>query len=28
VKQLPGGYHQWTSPSRRTYTKGPRQYPI
>jgi uncharacterized protein DUF222 len=28
VKQLPGGYHQWTGPSRRTYTKGPRQYPI
>jgi hypothetical protein len=28
VKQLPGGHHQWTGPSGRTYTKGPRQYPV
>jgi hypothetical protein len=28
VKQLPGGIHQWTTPSGRTYRKGPRQYPI
>jgi hypothetical protein len=36
VKQSPGwkvtqprpGYHQWTTPSGRQYTKGPREYPI
>jgi hypothetical protein len=28
VEQLPGGHHQWTTPSRRTYTKGPREYPV
>jgi len=28
VEQLPGGYHQWTTPSGRQYTKGPREYPI
>jgi hypothetical protein len=28
VKQLPGGIHQWTTPSGRTYRKGPREYPI
>jgi hypothetical protein len=27
VEQLPSGWHQWTSPSGRTYTKGPREYP-
>ncbi|HXL88126.1 MAG TPA: DUF222 domain-containing protein [Streptosporangiaceae bacterium] len=27
VKQLPGGIHQWTTPSGRTYRKGPREYP-
>jgi uncharacterized protein DUF222 len=27
VKQLPGGIHQWTTPSGRTYSKGPREYP-
>jgi len=27
VRQLPGGIHQWTSPSGRTYTKGPKEYP-
>jgi hypothetical protein len=27
VEQLPGGWHRWTSPSGRTYTKGPREYP-
>ncbi len=36
VKQSPGwavtqprpGYHQWTTPSGRQYTKGPKEYPI
>jgi Domain of unknown function (DUF222) len=28
VKQLPGGVHQWTTPSGKTYSKGPREYPI
>jgi hypothetical protein len=28
VKQFPGGIHQWTTPSGRTYRKGPREYPI
>jgi hypothetical protein len=28
VKQFPGGYHRWTTPSGRSYTKGPREYPI
>jgi hypothetical protein len=28
IQQLRGGYHQWTTPSGRTYTKGPREYPI
>ena len=28
IKQLPGGYHQWTTPSGRTYTKAPKEYPI
>ena len=36
VKQSPGwkvtqprpGYHQWTTPSGRTYTAGPMRYPI
>jgi Domain of unknown function (DUF222) len=28
VKQLPDGIHQWTTPSGRTYRKGPREYPI
>jgi hypothetical protein len=27
VRQLPGGYHQWTTPSGLSYTKGPKQYP-
>jgi hypothetical protein len=28
VKQLPGGIHQWTTPSGLSYQKGPREYPI
>jgi hypothetical protein len=28
AEQLPGGYHRWTTPSGRSYTKGPREYPI
>ena len=28
VEQLPGGLHRWTTPSGRTYTNGPRQYPV
>ena len=28
VEQLPGGLHRWTTPSGRTYTGGPMQYPI
>jgi Domain of unknown function (DUF222) len=28
VEQLPGGYHRWTTPSGRTHTKGPKQYPV
>jgi hypothetical protein len=28
VQQLPGGIHQWTTPSGLTYRKGPREYPI
>jgi hypothetical protein len=27
IEQLPGGYHQWTTPSGRTYTKAPKEYP-
>ena len=28
VTQLPGGYHQWTTPAGRTYTTEPIRYPI
>jgi hypothetical protein len=36
VKQSPGwavtqprpGFHQWTTPRGRTYTQGPKQYPV
>jgi hypothetical protein len=28
IEQLPGGRHRWTTPSGKTYTKGPKQYPI
>ncbi|HEX6451570.1 MAG TPA: hypothetical protein VF060_19160, partial [Trebonia sp.] len=28
VEQLPGGFHRWTTPSGRQYTKGPKEYPI
>jgi hypothetical protein len=28
IKQLPGGYHQWTTPSGKTYTSEPYRYPI
>jgi hypothetical protein len=36
IKQSPGwdaidilpGFHQWTVPSGRTYTQGPKQYPV
>ncbi|MBV9445509.1 MAG: DUF222 domain-containing protein, partial [Streptosporangiaceae bacterium] len=28
VEQLPGGRHQWTTPSGKQYTKGPKEYPI
>jgi hypothetical protein len=28
IQQLPGGYHRWTTPSGRTFTKGPRKYPV
>jgi hypothetical protein len=28
IKQLPGGYHHWTTPSGKTYTSEPYRYPI
>lgn len=28
IKQLPGGHHQWTTPSGKTYTSEPYRYPI
>jgi hypothetical protein len=28
VTQPRPGWHQWTTPRNRTYTQGPKQYPV